>query len=85
MRSLEKILSEKKKQQNEMAETRKLQWRVLDDLTDKISEARDNKNKSLSALQKSMPRATSQGLDALTRIVAEEKFVPGEQYFGLLM
>merc|ERR1712238_365093 len=85
MRSLEKVLAEKKKQRNEMAETRKLQWRDLDDLTDKISEARDNKNKSLSALRKSMPRATAQGLDALTRIVAEEKFVPGEQYFGLLM
>ena len=25
-----------------------------------------------------MPRATAQGLDALTRIVAEEQFVPGE-------
>ena len=50
-----------------------------------MSEARYNKNISLSALRKSMPRATAQGLDALTRIVAEEKFVPGEQYFGLLM
>ena len=68
-----------------MAETRKLRWRVLDDLTDKLSEARNNKNKSRSTLRKSMPRATSQGLDALTRIVSEKKFVPGEQYFGLLM
>ena len=54
---------------------KKLQWCDLDDLTNKISEARDNKNKSLSVKRKSMPRSTAQGLDTLTRIVGEEFFL----------
>ena len=54
-------------------------------LSDKMSEARDNKNKSISALRKSMSRATAQGLNALTRSVVEEQFVPREHYFALLM
>ena len=47
-------------------------------MTGKMSETRDNKNKSLSVLRKSMPRSTAQGLNALTRIVVEEQFIPGE-------
>ena len=78
MRSLEMVLSKKKKQRNEIAGTRKLQWRNLDDLIDKMPGAIDIKNISLSTLRKFMPRATAQGLDALTRIVTEEQFVPGE-------
>ena len=72
MRSLEKVLSEKKKQRNKMAETRKLQWRDLDDLIDKMSEARDNKNISLSALRKSMPRATAQGYGKINASIGKE-------------
>jgi len=72
MRSLEKVLSEKKKQRNKMAETRKLQWRDLDDLIDKMSEARDNKNIFLSALRKSMPRATAQGYGKINAPIGKE-------------
>ena len=71
MRSLEMVLSKKKKQRNEIAGTRKLQWRNLDDLIDKMPGAIDIKNISLSTLRKFMPRATAQGLDALTRIVMQ--------------
>ena len=55
-----------------MAETRKLQWRDLDDLIDKMSEARDNKNIFLSALRKSMPRATAQGYGKINASIGKE-------------
>ena len=71
MRSLAKVLSEKKKR-NKMAETRKLQWLDLDDLIYKMSEARANKNIFLSTLLKSISRATAQGCGKINASIGKE-------------
>jgi structural maintenance of chromosome 3 (chondroitin sulfate proteoglycan 6) len=68
-----------------MAESRKDQWRSIHELSDKVTEARESSRKALFDMRKSMPRATSMGLDALKHIVVQEKLAVGVEYFGLVM
>lgn len=85
LEKLQRSVDEKKRERNVMAESRKEQWRSMNELSDKVSEAKENSRRALYEMRKSMPRATSQGLDALKNIVAEERLQVGQQYFGLVM
>mmetsp|Transcript_849 Transcript_849/g.1833 ORF Transcript_849/g.1833 Transcript_849/m.1833 type:complete len:1275 (-) Transcript_849:125-3949(-) len=85
LQDLKQAIDEKRKTRNEMADARKAQWKSLTDLSDKVSEARESSRKALYDMRKSMPRATSMGLDALKHIVMQEKLAVGVQYFGLVV
>ena len=75
----------KRRERNEMAERRKVHWGELSDLSAQVTEGRDNLRKAQSRFRKVMPRNTAMGLDALNRIIQEERVVVGEQYFGPVM
>lgn len=85
LQDLKKSIEEKKRVRNEMADSRKEQWRSINELSDKVSEAREASRKALYDMRKSMPRATSMGLDALKHIVVQEKLTVGVEYFGLVV
>ena len=78
-------LSDKRRVRNEMAESRKACWSDLSELQSDIVDARDNLRKAQSRFRKAMPRNTAMGLDALNRIIQEEKIVVGKEYFGPVM
>ena len=82
---LTKSIEEKKRVRNEMADSRKEQWRSINELSDKVHDAKETSRRALYDMRKSMPRATSQGLDALKKIVASERLTVGVEYFGLVM
>lgn len=82
---LKRSIEEKKRERNEMADSRKEQWRSINEISDRVQEAREASRKALFDMRKSMPRATSMGLDALKHIVVQEKLTVGVQYFGLVM
>lgn len=85
LENITKNIDEKKRERNEMADSRKEQWRSINELSDKVHDAKEASRRSLYDMRKSMPRATSQGLDALKQIVASEKLSIGVEYFGLVM
>lgn len=68
-----------------MADSRKEQWWAISELADKVGEAKEGSRRALYDMRKSMPRATSQGLEALRQIVVEEGLEAGREYFGLVM
>ena len=82
LEDLKRNVDEKKRERNEMADSRKEQWRAINEVADKVSEAKEASRKALYDMRKSMPRATSQGLDALRQIVVSEGLTVGRQYFG---
>lgn len=82
---LKRSIDDKKRVRNEMADSRKEQWRSINEISDKVQEAREASRKAMFDMRKSMPRATSMGLDALKHIVVQEKLTIGVQYFGLVM
>eukprot|EP00592_Proboscia_alata_P015632 CAMPEP_0194394964 /NCGR_PEP_ID=MMETSP0174-20130528/124151_1 /TAXON_ID=216777 /ORGANISM="Proboscia alata, Strain PI-D3" /LENGTH=1044 /DNA_ID=CAMNT_0039190829 /DNA_START=603 /DNA_END=3737 /DNA_ORIENTATION=- len=84
LENLNSTLDEKRRERNELAEERKNKWRDLEDLNDKIHDTKEDTRKHESDLRKIMPRATALGLDALSRIVAEER-IPAQSYFGPVM
>ena len=85
LETLFKAIEEKKRERLEVLEMRKEQWRKCDELSEKVKEARDSTQRSLSDVRKSMPRATSMGLQALDNIVQQERLIVGEHYFGMLL
>ena len=85
LEDLTKSIEEKKRTRNEMADSRKEQWRSINELSDKVQDAKETSRRSLYDMRKSMPRATSQGLEALKQIVVSEKLSIGVEYFGLVM
>eukprot|EP01082_Thalassiosira_pseudonana_P006049 g5626.t1 g5626 contig2:932052-935830(-) len=85
LENMKRDVDEKKRVRNEMADSRKEQWRTINELSDKVSEARETSRKALYDMKKSMPRATSMGLDALKHIVVQEKLTVGVEYFGLVV
>ena len=85
LQSLTATIEDKQKQRNGMAEARKDQWRALEELSERVNESREMHRNCISGIRKVMPRATSLGLDALSRIVEQEGIRIGEQYFGLLI
>lgn len=82
---LVRSIEDKKRVRNEMADSRKEQWRTINELSGKVNDAKEARRKALYDVRKSMPRATSQGLDALKQIVESEGLTIGTQYFGLVM
>ena len=84
-KNLFKTIEEKKRERLEVLDLRKEQWRICDELSEKVKEARESVQRSLSNVRKSMPRATAMGLQALDSIVLQERLVIGEHYFGMLM
>ena len=78
-------LGEKRRERNEMAERRKGHWGDLADLSSQVTEARDILRRAQSRFRKVMPRNTAMGLDALNRIIHEERVIVGQQYFGPVM
>lgn len=85
LEDLSKSLTEKKRERQDMAEKRRAHQSEYNDLSSKVSDARDSQRKAYSSLRKTMPRNTAMGLDALNRIVQEEGIRVGEQYFGPVM
>ena len=85
LKALFRAIEEKKRERLELLDSRKEQWRKCDELSEKVKEARENTQRSLADVRKSMPRATSMGLQALSNIVQQERLVIGEQYFGMLI
>ena len=85
LQELKETIDVKKRERNEKADSRKEQWRSINELSDRVTEAREASRKSMYDMRKSMPRATSMGLDALKHIVMQEKLTVGVQYFGLVM
>ncbi len=83
--TVQQKLTVKRRERNEMAERRKAQWSDLSDLSSQVSEARENVLKAQSSFRKVMPRNTAMGLNALNRIIHEERVVVGQQYFGPVM
>ena len=80
---LTETLDSKKRFRNELAESRREGWRLLDECSEKGAEAREDLRRLQSELRKVTPRATSMGLEALKRIVAEESLE--NRYFGPIM
>lgn len=80
----QKLLT-KRRERNEMAERRKVYWGDLSELSAQVLEARESLRKAQSRFRKVMPRNTAMGLDALNRIIHEERVIVGQQYFGPVM
>jgi len=78
-------IEDTKRKRNALAEKRKEKWRILDELNDRVSEAREEAKRTRSNFRKLMPRATALGLDVLPRIVQEEGIRVNQQYFGLVL
>eukprot|EP00581_Thalassiosira_minuscula_P013662 CAMPEP_0183727262 /NCGR_PEP_ID=MMETSP0737-20130205/25262_1 /TAXON_ID=385413 /ORGANISM="Thalassiosira miniscula, Strain CCMP1093" /LENGTH=1291 /DNA_ID=CAMNT_0025958855 /DNA_START=198 /DNA_END=4073 /DNA_ORIENTATION=- len=85
LQDLKKTVDEKKKVRTEMADSRKEQWRAINEIADKVADAKEASRRALYNMRKSMPRATSLGLDALKQIVVSERLTVGVEYFGLVM
>ena len=72
LEDLKRTVDERKRVRAEMADSRKEQWRAINEIADRVGDANKASRKALYDMRKSMPRATSQGLDALKKIVASE-------------
>lgn len=84
METLSTTIQEKIRARNELEEQRRASWRALQDLTEKVNEARETAKRCFGDLRKSMPRATAMGLDALQNIVQRER-IPHNKYLGPVM
>ena len=54
-----------------MADSRKEQWRVINEISDRVGDVKESARKALYDMRKSMPRATSLGLEALKQMCEE--------------
>ena len=80
-----RTVNKRKRVQAEMADSRKEQWRAINEIADRVGDAKEASRKALYDMCNSMPRATSQGLHALKQIVASEGLAVGKEYFSLIM
>ena len=80
-----RTVDERKRVRAEMADSRKEQWRAINEIADRVGDAKEASRKALYDMRKSMPRATSQVLNALKQIVASEGLAVRKEYFGLVM
>jgi len=85
LQGLLKTLDEKTKNHYAILDVRKQRWREAEKLQDRAKEARETYHQAMGVFRKSMPRATSMGIRALSRIVEQDGLVQGEQYFGMVM
>lgn len=83
--SFTKSTEEKNRQRLEQNDARRDIWRQTEELQEQSREARETLHSCFSDTRKTMPRATSMGLEALHNIVEQEGLVRGKQYFGMLM
>ena len=58
---------------------------AINEIADRVGDAKEASRKALYNMRKSMPRATSQGLDALKQIVTSKGLAVRKEYFGLVM
>lgn len=80
-----KSMDEQKRQRLELHDQRKEEWRKTEELREQVREMREQHGRAAFELRKTMPRATSQGLEALKTIVEQEGLEHGKQYFGMLL
>eukprot|EP00339_Tiarina_fusa_P025366 CAMPEP_0117074686 /NCGR_PEP_ID=MMETSP0472-20121206/52624_1 /TAXON_ID=693140 ORGANISM="Tiarina fusus, Strain LIS" /NCGR_SAMPLE_ID=MMETSP0472 /ASSEMBLY_ACC=CAM_ASM_000603 /LENGTH=1285 /DNA_ID=CAMNT_0004799819 /DNA_START=111 /DNA_END=3968 /DNA_ORIENTATION=- len=85
LESVQKTLDEKKREQLEAMDARKHAWRKAEELEERVKDCRQTMDRAVGDVRKSMPRATAMGVKALRNIVAQERLVHGEQYFGMVM
>lgn len=81
---LHQTIEEKKRQRLSLMDSRKQDWRALEELRLGVREARESVHKALADVRKTMPKATAMGLKALETIV-EQEGLSGDQYYGMLM
>jgi structural maintenance of chromosome 3 (chondroitin sulfate proteoglycan 6) len=79
---LQTTIDEQSRQRLEYQESRKQIWRQREQLADQIRQGRDTVRRCKEEVRKTIPRATSLGLDALSTIVEQEGFQHGVHYFG---
>lgn len=82
---MKQTIDEKKRSRVELLDERKQHWRKHDGLSETVREARENLRVSITESRKMTPKATSFGLEALSKIVQEERITMGEQFFGTVM
>jgi structural maintenance of chromosome 3 (chondroitin sulfate proteoglycan 6) len=81
LEKLQEAIQEKTRNRNELDEQRRISWRQLEEVSEKVSEAREKQKQCASDVRKSMPKATQMGVEALKGIVAREK-IPPHKYLG---
>ena len=74
-----RTVDERKRVRAEMANSRKEQSRAINEIADRVGDAKEASRKAMYDMRKSMSRATSQGLDALKQIVASEELAVGKE------
>ena len=82
LKNLSTQLSKKAEERNKYAEDRSERWRALEELSDNITDEKENLARAQSDLRKAMPRNTAMGLAALKNIVAKENI---KGYFGTVI
>ncbi len=82
--NLVRNIDKKKRVQKKMADSCKEQGRGISELSSKVKDAQESSCRAMYDVCKSMPRATSQGVDTLKQIVVGERLTVGVQYFGLI-
>lgn len=85
LQAINKTTETKKRHRIEVQEKRQNQWRQTEELNETVVQARETMHQALSNARKVTPRSIALGLEALERVVQQEKLVVGEQYFGMLM
>jgi structural maintenance of chromosome 3 (chondroitin sulfate proteoglycan 6) len=83
--SLSKSIDEITRKRVEQNDARRENWRQKEELQEQVREAREALHGCLFDTKKVMPRATAAGLEALRKIVDQEKLTHGKEYFGMLM
>jgi len=84
--SFRKNMDEKKALRLKLHDQRKESWRQAETLRDTVRQVRDDFHKSVADRHKTMPRATRMGLQALKKIVQEDRQIQeGKHYFGSVM
>ena len=85
LNNLVRNIDKKKRVRNKMAGSHNEQWHGISELSGKVNDAQELSRRAMYNVCKSMPHATSQGLDTLKQIVVGERLTVGVQYFGLVM
>jgi structural maintenance of chromosome 3 (chondroitin sulfate proteoglycan 6) len=71
--TLTKMLADKRRERQSLQESRKADWRAAEQLRDQVREARHEWQQARGDSRKSMPRATSFGLQSLQTLVEQER------------
>lgn len=85
LQMLRKRLDDAQKKRIQLMDQRKEAYKRKEDLNERLHDLRELQFQTKQKMYRSMPRATSMGLRNLQAIVEEERLIPGEQYFGMVM